>query len=259
MNSYLRRAKSLFASEAVKHLCIQLPRPLPFEGITFEPRQTMRYCSTIDIAKLTTAARKELASKDESAFLAFLLALGVGLRRMEIDRLEWSAFRWTPNAIRIEPTEFFDVKSEHSIGDVPVDPELMSLFRGYAARASSNFVIEGRDLARKRATIENYRAQAVFERLAAWLRTHGVTARKPIHDLRKESGSQVNRLHGLAAAKDFLRHADIATTAGHYIDRPRQATSGLGELLKPKRGKKIIELSPDDRSATRARKSKERI
>jgi hypothetical protein len=52
----------------------------------------MRYRSTIDIAKLTAAARKELAPKDEPAFLAFLLALGVGLRRMEIDRFEWDAY-----------------------------------------------------------------------------------------------------------------------------------------------------------------------
>jgi hypothetical protein len=51
-------------------------------------------------------------------------------------------------------------------------------------------------------------------------------------------------LHGLAAAKDFLRHADVATTAAHYIDRPRQATSGLGALLTAKqKGRKIIEFN----------------
>jgi integrase len=175
-----------------------------------------------------------LARDDEPAFLAFLLALGAGLRRIEIDRLEWDAFRWRDNVIRIEPTEHFDVKTEHSIGDVSVDPELLTLFRVRAARAESNFVIPTDNLPRKGAKFENYRAQAVFERLAAWLRTYGVTARKPIHELRKESGSMVNRKHGLSAAKDFLRHADIAITAAHYIDRPREATSGLGALLKPK-------------------------
>jgi integrase len=115
---------------------------------------------------------------------------------------------------------------------VPIDAELMKIMRGYAARARSNFVIESPNLPRKQATFENYRAQNVFERLTAWLRSKGVTAQKPIHELRKESGSTVNRKHGLTAAKDFLRHADIAITAAHYIDRPRQATSGLGALLK---------------------------
>ena len=241
VNSFLRRAKSLFAPDAVKHLShVQLPSPLPFDKVSFEPRQSMRYRSTINVEALTRDAHEELAQKDASAFIAFLLALGAGLRRIEIDRLEWSAFRWNENVIRIEPTEHFDVKTEHSIGDVPVDAELMLIMRGYAARARSNFVIESPNLPRKRATFENYRAQNVFERLSAWLRTKGVSAQKPIHELRKESGSMVNRKHGLTAAKDFLRHADIAITAAHYIDRPRQATSGLGALLKAVDDEKII-------------------
>ena len=82
------------------------------------------------------------------------------------------------------------------------------------------------------------------ERCAS-LRSKGVTARKPIHELRKESGSMVNRKHGLTAAKDFLRHADIAITAAHYIDRPRQATSGLGSLLKAVDEEKIVPLAAD--------------
>lgn len=242
VNSFLRRAKSLFAPDAIKHLSrVQLPSPLPFERVSFEPRQSMRYRSTINVEKLTRAAHEELAENDAPAFLAFVLALGAGLRRIEIDRLEWSAFRWSENVIRIEPTEHFDVKTEHSIGDVSVDKELMSMMRGYAARARSNFVIDSPNLPRKRATFENYRAQKVFERLSTWLRTKGVSAQKPIHELRKESGSMVNRAHGLTAAKDFLRHADIGITAAHYLDRPRQATSGLGALLATDRkGKKIV-------------------
>jgi integrase len=251
VNSLLRRAKSLFAPGAVKHLSVTLPSPLPFENVSFEPRQSMRYRSNIDPAKLTRAAQEELAEEDEPVFLAFLLALGAGLRRIEIDRLEWSAFQWNHNLIRIEPTRYFDVKSEHSIGEVQIDPELLALFRDYyAARAGSNFVIESENLPRADATFENYRAQPVFERLAVWLRAHGVTARKPIHELRKEFGSMVNRKHGLTAAKVLLRHADIGITAMHYIDSPRKATSGLGELLAlSRKGKKIVEFK-DERELT---------
>jgi integrase len=208
----------------------------------------MRYRSTIDVEKLTHAAHKELAKKDAPAFLAFVLALGAGLRRIEIDRLEWTAFHWDENVIRIEPTEHFDVKTEHSIGDISVDKELMSVMRGYHGKARSNFVIESPNLPRKRATFENYRAQNVFERLTAWLRTKGVNAQKPIHELRKESGSMVNRKHGLTAAKDFLRHADVAITAAHYIDRPRHATSGLGALFKATNDEKIVPLEKQSRS-----------
>ena len=248
VNTFLRQAKSLFAPRATKHLSrVKLPSPLPFEGVSFEPRQSMRYRSTIDVEKLTHAAREELALADPPVFLAFLLALGAGLRRIEIDRLEWSAFRWDENVIRIEPTQYFDVKTEHSIGDVPVDPELMEVMRGYSARKRSNFVIESPNLPLKGATFENYRAQHVFERLSMWLRGKGVTAPKPIHELRKESGSMVNRKHGLTAAKDFLRHADIAITAAHYIDRPRQATSGLGALLKAE-DENIVPFKQESRS-----------
>jgi len=246
VNSYLRRAKSLFGPRALKHLSVELPSPLPFKEIAFEPKQSMRYRSNIDPAKLTRAAQKELAPTDEPVFLAFLLALGAGLRRIEIDRLEWDAFHWRENVIRIEPTQYFEVKTEHSIGNVPVDPDLMAVFRGYAAKAQSNFVLPGLPGAPE---TEGYRAQAVFERLSAWLRRHGITARKPIHELRKEFGSMVNRKHGLSAAKDLLRHGDISITAAHYIDEARKATSGLGALLATKRkGKKIIPMTDDTQS-----------
>jgi integrase len=246
VNSFLRRAKSLFSPKAIKHLSIILPSPLPFEGISFEPKQSGRYRSSIDPAELTRAAQKELA-EDPPVFLAFLLALGAGLRRIEIDRLEWAAFRWNDNLIRIEPTRHFEPKTEHSIGDVQIDPELMAVFRGYAARSESRrFVIEtggSADLPLTGASssfADHYRAKEVFERLSRWLRAQGVTARKPIHELRKEFGSMVNRKHGLSAAKDQLRHADIGITAQHYIDLPRQAASGLGAMLET--GQKIIEF-----------------
>ena len=184
-------------------------------------------------------------------FLAFLLALGAGLRRIEIDRLEWSAFQWNHNVIRIEPTRYFEPKTEHSIGDVQIDPELMSVFRSHAALAGSNFVIDDGDHGADQYW-DQYRAKAVFERLSIWLRAHGVTARKPIHQLRKEFGSMVNRKHGLSAASDQPRHSGIATTAAYYIDRPRKATSGIGPLLVTKRrkGKKIIpfENGPPERA-----------
>jgi integrase len=245
-NSYLRQAKSLFAPGAIKHLSVTLPSPLPFAGIAFEPRQSMRYRSSIDPAKLTRSAREELASEDPPVFLAFLLALGAGLRRMEIDRLEWAAFQWEQGVIRIEPTRYFDVKTEHSIGDVHIDPELMTVFRGYAARAGSIFVIEtaGGIMGATGIRIANdgYRANAVFGRLGGWLKAHGVTAKKPIHELRKEFGSMVNRAHGLSAAKDMLRHSDIAITAAHYVDLPHKATSGLGALLTDK----VVEFADDE-------------
>jgi len=76
----------------------------------------MRYKSSFDISKLIGQARSELATEEPEQFKIFVLATMAGLRRKEIDTLEWSAFRWDKNAIRIEATEWFHPKSEDSIG-----------------------------------------------------------------------------------------------------------------------------------------------
>ena len=63
-----------------------------------------------------------------------------------------------------------------------------------------------------RATFENYRAQKVFERLSTWLRGKGVTAQKPIHELRKEyrldgeSETRPDRCEGFLAPRRCRDH-----------------------------------------------------
>ena len=56
-------------------------------------------------------------------------------------------------------------------------------------------------------------------------------ANTPLHTLRKEYGSQICAKHGIYAASHGLRHADIAITSQHYLDRKRRATLGMGHLL----------------------------
>jgi integrase len=102
---------------------------LPFEGIEFEGRQSMKYRSEIDVEKVIAEARRELEHNDPEAYKVFLLAVGLGLRRKEIDLLEWPSFRWSENVLRIEPTRYFHPKTEDSIADLPVGPELMDVFR----------------------------------------------------------------------------------------------------------------------------------
>ena len=129
------------------------------------------------------------------------------------------AFRWDEGVIRIEPTQYFDVKSEHSIGDVPVDHRDHVDHAPLLCQSAIEFRDRSTESAAQRCDVRGLpRAEGLraSERL---VRNKGVTARKPIHELRKEFGSMVNRKHGLTAAKDLLRHADIAITAAHYIDR----------------------------------------
>jgi integrase len=232
VNSFMRRARSLFSPEILRHLAIELPVPLPFANISFEPRQSLKYRSSFDALELIKQARSELAESEPELFKIFLLAVMVGLRRHEIDLLEWQSFRWEAGVIRIEPTRYFHPKSEDSIGDVPVDPELMTIFRGFRARARSEFVIESPRKPKPRVLYQYYRCDDAFDELVKWLREHGVKTSKPLHTLRKEYGSQINAVHGIHAASRALRHADIRVTNEYYTDSRKRVTPGMGHLLK---------------------------
>lgn len=228
VNSLIRQAKSLFAPDLLKFVPVEPGLAKPFEGIRFEPRQSMRYQSGFDIKKLIQQAQEELPVEQ---FKIFLLASMAGLRRSEIDKLPWNAFRWDTGLIRIEATEHFHPKSEDSIGDVEVDTELLGVFRGYRAKATSEFVIESPVAPRAGVGYSHYRCQELFDALVQWLRTHGVDTTTPLHTLRKEFGSQICARDGIYAASTALRHADIAITSQHYLDKKRRVTVGLGGLL----------------------------
>jgi integrase len=247
-SSFMRRAKSLFAPKTVKHLTtVRLPTPLPFEAISFEPRQSTLYRSSFDAADLIQAARDELAQKDPGSFLVILLGLCAGLRKGEIDLLPWSAVKFESALIRIEPTEHFEVKTEHSIGDVPVDPEILEILRGFKARAKSPFVVPSRRAPRRTATYNHYRCDPVFDRLLVWLKAHGVSGRKPLHALRKEYGSLINEKYDLVTAKELLRHSSVAITAAHYVENRKRGITGLGAALKAAGDNKIIPIQESNR------------
>lgn len=200
----------------------------PFEGVQFEPKQSMRYQSSFDLKRLIHAGQEELPREQ---FKIFLLAIMAGLRRNEIDKLEWSAFDWKRGVISIRATSYFSPKTEDSTGDIEVDPEVMELFTGYRATTSDDFVIESRVAPRPNASYSHYRCQRDFEALNKWLQAHGVKVKQPLHTLRKEFGSQLYAKHGIYVASRALRHADIAITSQHYLDKRKRARAGLGRFL----------------------------
>jgi integrase len=233
-NSFLRCARSLFSPRIVKHLRLQLPSPLPFADCQFEPKGNTKYRSEFSITELIAAARDELAGTEPEVFKIFALATFAGLRRKEIDLLPWSAFRFTEGLLRIEQTIHFSSKSQDSLDDVPLDPEVLELFRGYRAQATGEFVIESPQPPRPELLYNYYRCNEAFERLTSWLRSKGLTSKKPLHTLRKEFGSQLCATHGIYAASRALRHSSIAISAAFYTDSRARATVGLGHLLSPK-------------------------
>jgi integrase len=250
-NSVMRQAKSLFSPDLLAHVSLHKPDKLPFDGVAFYERESQRYRSNIDIEALIQAAVQELPQEQ---LKIFLLATMAGLRRNEIDKLQWSAFRWNDSVIRIEETEYFAPKSSDGAGDVEIDKELLAKFRDWHARATGAFVVEADAEPRIATTYAHYRAQEDFDALIEWLCSKGITAKKPLHELRKEFGSQVCAKYGIYAASRMLRHADIRVTAEHYLDAKKRTPIGLGNLLAtPKNVTPMFAASPAH--AARAKRS----
>ena len=238
LNKIIRNARSLFSSKALRFVEVPLPNPLPFEGIDFEKEGSFRYHSEIDPELLLVAAQNELAKHKPEQFKIFVLALLAGLRRNEIDKLEWQSVDFENCIIRIEVNRYFQPKSEDALGEIEVDREVIETLRTFYPKAKDRFVIYSPNTPRPKATYEHYRCEKEFNALIKWLRSKGITARSPLHSLRKEFGSFINAKAGIFEASRSLRHSSIQVTERHYLDSKRRVTAGLGHLLK----KEPIEL-----------------
>ena len=237
LNSHLRKTKALFSSKFLRHLDMGANFSNPFEGIVQEPRQSMRYQSRVDLDRLIATALhgddgRQILKLPVEQLKAFLLAGLVGLRRNEIDKLEWSCFLWNDNLIRLQTTDHFQPKTEESLADVDVDVELMELFKELCQNAQSTFVVESPVKPRSNASYAHYRCDAVFARLTKWLKNEGVPGITPIHTLRKEFGSLMCSRYGIYVASRALRHRDIYITSQHYLDTKKRLAPGLSSGLQ---------------------------
>jgi len=169
------------------------------------------------------------AERRQQAFKVLVLGLVAGLRRAEIDRLQWRQVDLSRGEIRIEATDCFAPKAD-SKGEVPIETEVVELLKQWKRDSHDRFVVEGVE------PITNtdqyhYRADRAHRELVKWLHSKGITARNPIHSLRKEFGSLVCAKAGIYVASRLLRHASIAMTAAVYTDDRGRVTSGLGSAL----------------------------
>jgi integrase len=246
-NSYVRCARSLFGKDILKRIRgIKLPAILPFDGVELFEAGNTKYVSKVDAKALISAARNELKPNEPEVYKAFLLGLFAGMRRAEIDLAEWRMVDWQSGVIKLEETDYLRLKTHDSAGEISIDPEFLAELRELQTASKSAFIISS-DVTwgagkMKRTRIRPprndsarayYRCEPVFERLNEWLRSKGIKANKPLHELRKEIGAMIATEHGIYAASRFLRHSDITTTARHYADHKTRITVGLGKLLNP--------------------------
>ena len=196
----------------------------------------MRICSIISAWEYC-AARAELKLADPEAYKAFLLGLSAGMRKAEIDLCEWRMVDAAAGVIRLEQTEWLHLKTEDSADEIAVDAEVITELRDLMPAPTdqpapwSQFILCSPRPPHPDSGRPYYRCADTFKRLNAWLRSKGVTANKPLHELRKELGALIATQHGIYAASRFLRHGDITTTARHYADQKTRISVGLGKFL----------------------------
>ena len=145
VNSLIRNAKAPLGKKLLPFLeqRLELSRPLPFDEVTMEKSPSLRYVSRVDPYAILAKAKRELGKQDTEAFKVMLLSLVCGLRRSEIDHLLWRSFDFTKGVLRVESTEYHELKSEDSAGEIGLDRETSTLFRGYRIQTpESIFVIE---------------------------------------------------------------------------------------------------------------------
>jgi len=250
VNSYIRRARALFTKK-IKLKSVTVTHS-PFDGVSLERRtDTKFYGAGVDPVALLRVAVSELAEDRTEELKAFFLALTLGLRRRETDLLEWQSFDFVAGTLRILPTRWYALKTNESAAELPVEPEILELFRGWRARATGEFVLESDRPPHPPRSVDHeyYRCEMTFKSLVEWLREKGVTGNKPFHALRKMYGSALADLHGLAVASSGLRHADLRTTAGFYVDRRVRATPGFGSAISGASISPLPELSLREESS----------
>jgi integrase len=253
--SIIRNAKALFSSKLLRGLSLNLPTPLPFDGVDLGKRPRTRYKSKVDAPKLIQDAHDQLKKENPEVFKIFLLSMGAGLRRNEIDKLTWKQFDWDRQTLSIEPNEYGDVKTEASAETIDIGADMLAFFKQHFAKRTSDFVVSSAVVVDRPKHWNHYRCDHHFKELIDWLRKKEVDTRNPIHTLRKEFGSLVNQKFGLFAASAALRHSSIAVTREHYVDRKERIALNLTDLLPKKEEKKKHEAKPKKPKVKKAKET----
>lgn len=243
-NSTIRNARSLFSKRLLQQLkvavpTLSLPNPLPFDGVLLlkEHESDFFYHSTINTSELIRKAFDELRGEE---LLIFALALGAGLRRKEIDNLDWSHVNLANRTITVLKPRSGRLKTDSSCGVVIVEKRFMDLLDEHARCGSTGYVLFSDRPNKPRTKNRTYRCNVEFSRVIAWLRQNGITTDKPLHTLRKEFGSNIAKHKGIYAASASLRQSTIALTAKYYAHRQAEETNFFS-AEEPKGG-----MSTDD-------------
>lgn len=226
INSLVRNARALFSRRLiVPRLNIVVPAVLPFDGVKLlkERMGEFRFKRDVDVHRLIKQAHSELPQQHPNLFVVFLLALGAGLRRNEVDKLRWREVVHIAEQVEIIKTDVFEPKAYASLRKVRLPREFYQTildFRGDAGL--DTFVVSPTRPVVLNVRRRVYRCDADFRALNAWLEEKGIRPRdkKKIHALRKHFGDVICSTYGIYKAAAALGHQKVSTTERFYAAPP---------------------------------------
>ena len=241
VNSILRNSKSLFSANNLVFVAAEMggskhaydrsgkktlkgrliiPHD-PFEDVNLEKVRIRKYDAQragMNLGKLFNLAQNELLPSKPELYKVFLIAAVSGLRRKEIDWLQWDHIDFEQQIIHVHASTNYELKSAESENQIAIDEFTVNQLKKLKRKSKGKFVVStsGRNSDSRKAG--SYRCGYLFKQLCKWLRKHGVKSQKPIHTLRQEATSIIADQYGLHAASSFARHSDIRITSQVYVE-----------------------------------------
>ncbi len=186
-------------------------------------------------------AFKELSGNQ---LITFVLAIGAGLRRNEIDKLPWTHVDLPAGVVTVAPTNYHRLKSDSSVGKIQLEPRFAEKLRQHAAENRGEFVLTSPNPPRADSARRYYRCKTDFTALCARLKTKGIKhSTSRIHTLRKEFASHLAQRRDIFAASAGLRHSTIGVTRKYKVSSTIEPTAFFStEIAAAPDATKLVEL-----------------
>ena len=191
--------------------------PNPAKSVRLFRLKTPRYRSDVDVGALVRDAKDQLSV---DGYKTIILMLQFGLRRAEVDRIQWQHVDLVTGQLSVEGTEAGATKTGASARVLDVSPGMIAVLAEWKEGAIGDYVVAPLAALRSKRW-SSYRADVAFEEVLRWLRLRGWDSAQPLHQLRKEFGSMVSMNFGVFEASEALGHSDVRVTAALYVSAKR--------------------------------------
>ncbi len=242
-NTVLRSARALFSPALVEHYRREAGLVIPdlsefrsapgFRGVGKDDYRIPRD----ELISGTLTALESTRDTHRDRYLAVWLALGFGLRKSEAAAVRVSWFIRLGGRVHLElravvqpgtPGQESDATKSGAVAPrIPVSNGAWSKIEPLLAGMAPDAHVLAPD------ATDTYRADALFDEIALWMRDLGWETQKAFHEWRALAGCWVAMRDGLLVARDWMRHASVTTTERNYGRYIRTQVSDTAPTLTP--------------------------